>query len=99
MDKDRTLGFRCAKVQFCVECNNTVLFFKMCISFNFMKFFIIQNSVIRKKKIVRFYFIFYNNLEIDFQNYLVTLHSIEVIVQDTKIIDGLSSAITEKTEL
>ena len=36
---------------------------------------------------VRFYFIFYNNLEIDFQNYLVTLHSIEVTVQDTKIID------------
>ena len=47
---------------------------------------------------IRFYFIFYN-LEIEFQNYLVTLHSIEVIVQDTKRIDGLSSAITEKTEL
>ena len=48
---------------------------------------------------VRFYFIFYNNLEINFQNYLVTLHSIEVTVQDTKRIDGLYSAITEKTEL
>ena len=47
---------------------------------------------------MRFLYIFYNNLEIDFQNYLVTLHSIEVTVQDTKIIDGLSSAITEKTE-
>ena len=35
-------------------------------------------------------------MEIDFQNYLVTLHSIEVIVQDTKRIDDLSSAITEK---
>ena len=98
MDKDRTLGFRCVKVQFCVECNNTFLFFKMCISFNFMKFFIIQNSVL-KNKFIRFYFIFYNNLEIDFQNYLVTLHSIKVTVQDTKRIDGLSSAITEKTEL
>ena len=35
-------------------------------------------------------------MEIDFQNYLVTLHSIEVTVQDTKRIGGLSSAITEK---
>ena len=58
-----------------------------------MKFCIIQNIF------VRFYFIFYNNLEFDFQNYLVTLQSIEVTVQDTKRIDGLSSAITEKTEL
>ena len=97
MDKDRTLGFRCVKVQFCVECNNTFLFFKMCISFNFMKFLIIQNSVLRNK--FSYVFIFYNNLEIDFQNYLVTLHSKEVTVQDTKRIDGLSSAITEKTEL
>ena len=48
---------------------------------------------------VHFYFIIIYNLEIDFQNYLVTLHSIEVTVQDTKRIDGLSSAITEKTEL
>ena len=32
---------------------------------------------------VRFYFIFYNKLEIEFQNYLVTLHSIEVTGQDT----------------
>ena len=40
-----------------------------------------------------------NNVEINFQNYLETLHSIEVTVQDTKRIDGLSSAITEKTEL
>ena len=97
MDKDRTLGFRCVKVQFCVECNNTFLFFKMCISFNFMKFFIIQNSVLRYKFL--YVFFFFNNLEIDFQNYLVTLHYIEVTVQDTKRIDGLSSAITEKTEL
>ena len=44
-----------------------------------------------------FYFIFYN--KIDFQNYLETLHSIEVTVQDTKRIVSLSSAITEKTEL
>ena len=99
MDKDITLGFRCVKVQFCVECNNTFLFFKMCISFNFMIFFIIQNSVLRNKFSYIFILFFYNNLEINFQNYLVTLHSIEVTVQDTKRIDGLSSAITEKTEL
>ena len=96
MDKDRTLGFRCVKVQFYVECNNT-LFFKNCISFNCMKFFIIQNSVLKNK--VSYVFILYNNLKIDFQDYLGTLHSIEVTVQDTKRIDGLSSAITEKTEL
>ena len=61
-----------------------------------MKFFIIQNSVLNNK--FSYVFIFYNNfLEIDFQNYLVTLHSIEVTVQHTKRIDGLSSAITEKT--
>ena len=65
-----------------------------------MKFVIIQNSVLIKEYIfVCFYFIFYNNLEIDFQNYLGTLHSIEVTVQDTKRIDGISSAITDKTEL
>ena len=98
MDKDRTLGFRCIKVQFCVECNNTFIFFKMCISFNCMKFFIIQNSVLRNtfSYVFILYFII---IEIDFQNYIVTLHSIEVTVQDTKRIDGLSSAITEKTEL
>ena len=45
------------------------------------------------------YTILYNTLEINFQNYLETLHSIEVTVQDTKRIDGLSSVITEKTEL
>ena len=48
---------------------------------------------------VHFYLIFYNNLEIDCKNYLETLHSIEVTVQDTKRIDGLSSAITEKNGL
>ena len=60
-----------------------------------MKFCIIQNSVLRNK----FSHVFILFFIIDFQNYLVTLHSIEVIVQDTKIIDDLSSAITEKTEL
>ena len=64
-----------------------------------MKFFIIQNSVLRNTFSYVFILFFNNNLEIDFQNYLVTLHSIEVIVQDTKRIDDLSSAITEKTEL
>ena len=87
------------KVQFYVECNNTFIFFKMCISFNFMNFFIIQNSVLRNKFPYVFILYFIIIVEIDFQNYLVTLHSIEVTVQDTKRIDGLSSAITEKTEL
>ena len=62
-----------------------------------MNFFIIQNSVLRNTFPNVFILFLNNNLEIDFQNYLVTLHSIEVTVQDTKRIDDLSSAITEKT--
>ena len=62
-----------------------------------MNFFIIQNSVLGNKFSCVF-ILFYNNLEIDFQNYLVTLHSIDVTVQDTKRINGLSSAITEKID-
>ena len=62
-----------------------------------MKFFIIQNSVLKSKKL--YVFILFNTLEIDFQNYLQTLHSLELTVQDTKRIDGLSLVITEKTEL
>ena len=65
-----------------------------------MKFIIIQNSVLKNTFLYVFIIIFFNNnLEIDFQNYLETLHSIEVTIQDTKRIDSLSSAITEKTEL
>ena len=71
----------------------------MCISFQFYEIFYHSKQCFKEYIFVRFYFIFYNNLEIDFQNYLVSLHSIEVTVQDTKRIDGLSSAITEKTEL
>ena len=91
MDKDRSMGFRCVKVQFCVECSNTCLFFKILISFNFMNFFIIKNSVL--KNTFLYVFIFYNNLEINFQNYIA------VIAQDTQIFDGLSTAITNENEL
>ena len=64
-----------------------------------MKFFIIQNSVLRNKFSYVFSLFFIIIWKSIFHNYLVTLHSIEVIVQDTKRIDDLSSAITEKTEL
>ena len=43
-----------------------------------------------------FYLLYIYILKLTFKIISLSLHSIEVTVQDTKIIDGLSSAITEK---
>ena len=64
-----------------------------------MNFFIIQNSVLKNTfsyVFILFFIIIWKSI---FKSILVLLHSIEVIVQDTKIIDGLPTAITKKNVL
>ena len=74
-------------------------FVKILISFNFMKIVIIQKRVLKNTfsyVFIKFFIIIWKSI---FKIILLLLHSIEVIVQDTKSIDGLSTAITKKNEL